>query len=305
MQAMNNARNGAHADASFDTAPGRHAVTAPVPDAVPHDLLTRLRDKWGNRLPWGSAFSIPTVDETPLEQTPLAPALRVIEAQLPGRASTLHHLYNVKLLDAGRRFRDVLAEEWAWLDARNQDAAQHNHTQLYFQTGAGDAADLAREIVAPQTTEEVRRTLMTQGVGEAYLVRRGEPGTRLRVPLSPDPAVDPDVVQAVREAALRRWGRPTADVEGELAERERLMAHAAPGPHRSHGTGEPSVGKGPAWPSDPRPEDRGIAGGTDETVFPDTAVSQDTAAYEVRPVPRRGKPTRPQPPRSGTEKPDP
>lgn len=121
----------------------------------------------------------------------------------------------------GRRFGLGLClshQNLGQLPAGLRQALLNNvHTQLYFQTGAGDAADLAREIVGPEAPEEVRRILMTQGVGEAYLVLRGRPATRLRVPHCPDPPAEASAVQALREASLRRHGRPSAEVEAEMA----------------------------------------------------------------------------------------
>jgi hypothetical protein len=94
------------------------------------------------------------------------------------------------------------------------------HTQIYFQTGSLDAAELAKEITGVDPGEDVRATLMTQGVGEAYLVRRGQPSTRIRTLHCPDPKVDPIVVRAIRQASLATYARPRAEVEKELKERE-------------------------------------------------------------------------------------
>ena len=94
--------------------------------AAPHDLLTRLRDKWGNRLGWASVFSIPTIDDVSLEETPLASGLSVITAQSPVRAATLHHFYDFKLCPALRRFWHVLEEETARQAERNATAVQRN-----------------------------------------------------------------------------------------------------------------------------------------------------------------------------------
>ena len=121
-----NAYNSTHTNGTDTPSPSllRSYVAEGLP--APHDLLTRLRDKWGNRLGWAFAFSIPTVDETPLEQTPLAAGLRVIEAQDPIRAATLHHFYNYKLLNARKNFLSVLAEENAKQAERNAFAAARN-----------------------------------------------------------------------------------------------------------------------------------------------------------------------------------
>lgn len=117
------ARNG-HAPARPELADAARSVVSSVP--APHDLLTRLRDKWGNRLGWASVFSIPTVEDVPLEQTPLAPGLRAIAANLPVRAATLHHFYDVKLRPALRRFWDVLQEETARQEEANAFAQRRN-----------------------------------------------------------------------------------------------------------------------------------------------------------------------------------
>ncbi len=95
------------------------------------------------------------------------------------------------------------------------------HTQIYFQTGALDAADLAKEINGEQSSDEVRATLMSQGIGQAYLVRRGQPSARLQVLHSPDPRVAEERVQAVRQASLETYARPKHEVEAEIAQRER------------------------------------------------------------------------------------
>ena len=97
------------------------------------------------------------------------------------------------------------------------------HTQIYFQTGALDASELAKEITGTSPEEDIRTTLMTQGVGEAYLVRRGQPGTRIRTLHCPDPKPDESIVKAIREASLDTYARPRADVERELAEREEYV----------------------------------------------------------------------------------
>ena len=93
-------------------------------------------------------------------------------------------------------------------------------TQLYFQTGATDAADLAREVMCDQPREWVRTSLIRQGVGEAFLVRRGEESVRLKVAHCPDPKVDPASLEALRSASLATFARPRAEAEREMLERE-------------------------------------------------------------------------------------
>lgn len=139
----------------------QHSVMPGNP--APHDLLTRLRDKWGNRLGWSFSFSIPTVDDTPLEDTPLMAGLRVIEAQDPGRASTLHHFYNKKLLNARENFLNVLEEENAKLGERNAFAAARNQEI----TDAQQAREEERE-AATLTSREALTTLEDERLAEAH-----------------------------------------------------------------------------------------------------------------------------------------
>lgn len=94
------------------------------------------------------------------------------------------------------------------------------HTQIYFQTGALDAAELVKEI-GGESSDEVRSLLMSQGVGQAYLVRRGQPSVRFQAHLSPDPRVSAEKVRAVCEASYATYARPRSEVEAEIAERER------------------------------------------------------------------------------------
>lgn len=98
------------------------------------------------------------------------------------------------------------------------------HTQAYFQTGALDAADLAKEIGGGKGSDEVRAALMSQGVGQAYLVRRSQPSARIQVLHCPDPRITADRVQAVRAASAMTYARPRAEVEQELAERDRQFS---------------------------------------------------------------------------------
>ncbi len=109
------------------------------------------------------------------------------------------------------------------------------HTQIYFQTGALDAADLAKEISGEQNSEEVRATLMSQGIGQAYLVRRGQPSARLQVLHSPDPRIAQERVRMVRAASLSAYARPRRAVEAEILERERGYSGTVQNP--------PSTGK--------------------------------------------------------------
>ena len=131
----------------------------------------------------------------------------------------------------GRRFGLGLTlshQNVSQLDTKLRHVLRNNvHTQVYFQTGALDASELSREISGGRSGDEVRQILMSQGVGQAYLVRRGQSSARLQVQHSPDPRVPEARVEAVRQAAMSAYARPRAEVEAELAERERRFGAPA------------------------------------------------------------------------------
>ena len=96
--------------------------------------------------------------------------------------------------------------------------------QFYFQTGALDASELAQEISMDKTTSEIKSLIMSQRVGEAFLVRRGKRSRRLEIRRSRHAEVDLSVVQAIRDVALASRGRPFAEVEQEIIDRETYIA---------------------------------------------------------------------------------
>lgn len=105
-----------------------------------------------------------------------------------------------------------------------RDVLRNNvHTQVYFQTGAVDAAELAKEISTDEKRDTVRTTLIDQGVGEAYLVRRGQPSVRIRTIHTPDPQVTAGKVAAVRAVAAENYATRRSDIEAELGEREAML----------------------------------------------------------------------------------
>ncbi|HVT12580.1 MAG TPA: type IV secretion system DNA-binding domain-containing protein [Fimbriimonadaceae bacterium] len=74
------------------------------------------------------------------------------------------------------------------------------HTQLLFQTGALDAGELASEITGLGGKEEARTILMTQAIGQAILIRRGQPAVRIRTLPITDPVVSREAGSALKEA---------------------------------------------------------------------------------------------------------
>jgi len=218
------------------------------------------------------------VDQPEGERVPVHLYLDEFETMMTGTAATEQFQ---QIVAEGRRFGLGLClshQNLGQLPAALRQILLNNvHTQLYFQTGAGDAADLAREIVGTHTLEEVRQTLMTQGVGEAYLVRRGQPARRIRVPYSREPGSDPARAQALRDAALTRWGQPKAKIERELAERRRSYSGSVAKP--------PEKGDVPT--------EKGDGSGKEEAV------------YEVRHIPVRGRITKPRSPEESPTEPEP
>jgi len=123
----------------------------------------------------------------------------------------------------GRRFGLGLTlshQNLSQLPARLRDVLLNNvHTQFYFQTGAGDAAILAREIADAKPGADMRTLLLTQGVGESFLLRRGQSGVRVKILHSPDPKVSTDSVQALRQASQAVYARPRQEMEREMQAR--------------------------------------------------------------------------------------
>ncbi|MDQ2687989.1 MAG: type IV secretion system DNA-binding domain-containing protein, partial [Armatimonadota bacterium] len=128
------------------------------------------------------------------------------------------------LLAEGRRFGLGLClshQNLGQLDAALRQMLLANaHTQFYFQTGARDAGELARELATDEPKETVRAALVGQKVGEAFLVRRGLSSVRLRTTPCPDPNTDAAQVLAIRDASLDTYAQPRGELEQEMRERE-------------------------------------------------------------------------------------
>ena len=102
-------------------------------------------------------------------------------------------------------------------------------TSLFFGVGGVDAESLAGEIASDEPKTVLRNLLINQGVGEAMLVRQGMAAARIKTRHAPDPEVSDAAVHALRQACLRRHGRPASEVEQELRMREALFPHPAVG----------------------------------------------------------------------------
>lgn len=76
-----------------------------------HDPQRRNRSAQGDRLASSYTYAIPTVEDKPLRERPLAQAIEIIAQTLPILAASLHDFHDHKLLPTLRRFKQVQAEE--------------------------------------------------------------------------------------------------------------------------------------------------------------------------------------------------
>lgn len=96
-------------------------------------------------------------------------------------------------------------------------------TSLFFGVGGLDADLLAGEIPSDEPKTVLKNLLINQKPGEAMLLRQGMAAVRIKTPHAPDPDVSAARVQALRQASLRRHGRPMTEVEADLRAREALF----------------------------------------------------------------------------------
>lgn len=127
------------------------------------------------------------------------------------------------IIAEGRRFGLSLVlshQNLSQLPSDLRQVVRNNvHLQLYFQTGAIDASDLASEVVSKDSRDAVRQTLISQAVGEAILVRRGRPSLRIKTIHSPDPKADSQTVTRLKRTAIERIGSPSEQIDAELRQR--------------------------------------------------------------------------------------
>jgi hypothetical protein len=95
------------------------------------------------------------------------------------------------------------------------------YTRVFFRVGALDAADLVREIESDLPKDELKARLTRQGVGEAVLLRTGEPAVQIKTAYEPDPKVSDGDVAALRAASYAVFSRPAGVVQAELDARSR------------------------------------------------------------------------------------
>jgi DNA helicase HerA-like ATPase len=89
------------------------------------------------------------------------------------------------------------------------------HVQLFFQTGSSDASDLASDISLQDSKDNIRQALISQAVGEAFVVRRGLPSIQVVTPISPDPPVDSSTVRAFKLEALEAHCLPVSECDND------------------------------------------------------------------------------------------
>jgi TraM recognition site of TraD and TraG/Type IV secretion-system coupling protein DNA-binding domain len=224
-----------------------------------------------------------------------------------------------EIVAEGRRFRVGLTlshQNLSQLPASLRDVIRSNvHTQVYFQTGAVDAGELAKEIGHGKGAYDVRAALMSQPTGEAFLVRRAQASARMRTLRSADPQVEADRVQRLRAVALAAYARQRDDVERELEQREAEIRAMGQPPS---GTAPGAANKATVYeirhdkvdrfaPGSPQPgdmqRDNGQAGdGQPTDAAPDREASEEERgpAPDSGPLPRH---TLKKPGREGARKP--
>ena len=129
------------------------------------------------------------------------------------------------IIAEGRRFGLGLClshQNISQLPPRLKQVVRNNvYGQVFFQTGALDATELAGEITGAESREVAKARLMSQGVGQAYVIRRGQSSVQIQTALCPDPKVRPAQIEALRLVSLHQYARPVAEVDAELEAREK------------------------------------------------------------------------------------
>ena len=118
------------------------------------DLITRLRDRYGNRLPWSFAHSVALVSDRPLEETRLRETLGVIQTLEPGRAGYLHHFYDERLLPAIGGVRKTIVAELRRVVERREDSGRRD-----IEADAAQAAIRAARDTATRRDSETMASL--------------------------------------------------------------------------------------------------------------------------------------------------
>jgi len=135
---------------------------------------------------------------------------------------------------ASSRFETLLAEGRRYNVSLNL-AHQHLHQlptglshairnnaghQFLFGCGALDAPELSRGVVVDvpdgEDAPDIREILLTQGVGECILTRRGQKSVRLKIAPCPEPRIPSARLDEYRAVANDGFARSRAELEGRV-----------------------------------------------------------------------------------------
>jgi hypothetical protein len=156
------------------------------------------------------------------------------------------------LIAEGRRYRAAMSlahQNISQMPTKLSHVIRNNcGHQWFFGTGALDAAELSREIVLDDPELDARETLLTQGVGECILARRGQKSVRVRISPRPKSNVSDQVLDEVRSVAAEGFSRPRAEVEAELRQRAEWLRslHTSNAPAPGPTSGEPTSPSAPS-----------------------------------------------------------
>jgi len=111
------------------------------------------------------------------------------------------------IIAEGRRFGLSLVlshQNLSQLDPALRQVIRNNVAiQLFFQTGASDASELASDVTGLGSKEAVREMLLTQPVGHAILARKGQSSLQVITPESADPTGFASQASKLKAIALR------------------------------------------------------------------------------------------------------
>lgn len=110
--------------------------------------------------------------------------------------------------------------------------------RMIFNVGPVDAREMAAELLPLDRNTAIESLLRLQ-TGEAYVVRRGLPATRVVTPNVP-PA-DHRSVRAFREHSMRCHASRVADIDDEMMRRNQTFPSQSPSPQEVHHVRSPRV----------------------------------------------------------------
>lgn len=163
---------------------------------------------------------------------------------------------------ASSRFETLLAEGRRYNVSLNL-AHQHLHQlptglshairnnaghQFLFGCGSLDAPELARGVVVDvpdgEDAPDVREILLTQGVGECILTRRGQKSVRLKIAPCPEPRIPPARLDEYRAVANDGFARSRAELEDQAGSQSNAKAVSPDATPKEHTVHKPEVRHG-------------------------------------------------------------